>query len=183
MENISLQIIPDEEAESPRQWDNLATMVCWHKRYTLGDEHNFGTPEEFEEFAYSTPMFRLPVFMYDHSGITLSSTPFSCPWDSGQIGWVYITHECLLEECNIKQIDLKAEQLAESIMEGELKTYNQYIEGDVWGFVLSEKCSECGAPKTIDSCWGFYGSDPRENGMLDHLEEKYHYLLNHLESQ
>ena len=28
----------DEDAESSREWDNLFTMVCWHRRYNLGDE-------------------------------------------------------------------------------------------------------------------------------------------------
>ena len=31
----------------------------------------------------------LPLYLYDHSGITISTGPFSCPWDSGQVGWIY----------------------------------------------------------------------------------------------
>lgn len=31
----------------------------------------------------------LPLYLYDHSGITISTEPFSCPWDSWQVGWIY----------------------------------------------------------------------------------------------
>lgn len=38
----------DDGAESPREWDgNLATMTCWHRQYTLGDKHEFETPDAF----------------------------------------------------------------------------------------------------------------------------------------
>jgi hypothetical protein len=36
-----LEIAHDTDPESPREWDNLGTMVCWHNRYKLGDEHDY----------------------------------------------------------------------------------------------------------------------------------------------
>ena len=38
----------------------------------------------------------LPVYAYVHSGETISTEPFSCPWDSGRSGWVYCTTEAAL---------------------------------------------------------------------------------------
>lgn len=35
-----LHIQRDEDAESPRENDNLAIMACWHRRYSLGDKLN-----------------------------------------------------------------------------------------------------------------------------------------------
>jgi len=40
----------------------------------------------------------LPLYLYDHSGITMSTGKFSCPWDSGQVGWIYCTIEKAMEE-------------------------------------------------------------------------------------
>lgn len=37
IENEELRIFQDEEPESPRKWDNFGHMVCWHRRYELGD--------------------------------------------------------------------------------------------------------------------------------------------------
>jgi hypothetical protein len=37
-----LQIMLDDEPMNPRtDWDNFGHMVCWHRRYNLGDEHSF----------------------------------------------------------------------------------------------------------------------------------------------
>ncbi len=47
--------------------------------------------------------------------------------------------------------------------------------GDIYGFIFRDKpCLECGGPgKQLDSCWGFYGSDPLENGMSDNLKKEF----------
>jgi hypothetical protein len=50
------------------------------------------------------------------------------------------------------------------------------LTGDIYGFSLETVDGE-----ELDSCWGFYGSDPEKNGMKDHIEEKYHYLFDKLE--
>lgn len=31
----------------------------------------------------------MPLYLYDHSGITISTSEFCDPWDSGQIGFIY----------------------------------------------------------------------------------------------
>lgn len=43
-----LKISLDEDAPNPRaDSGNLGKMVCWHRRYTLGDEHNYDEPRNF----------------------------------------------------------------------------------------------------------------------------------------
>ena len=39
----------DDTADSPRDGleENLGTMVCWHRCYTLGDKHDFECPGNF----------------------------------------------------------------------------------------------------------------------------------------
>ena len=32
----------------------------------------------------------LLLYMYEHGGITISSSPYGCPWDSGTVGFIYI---------------------------------------------------------------------------------------------
>ena len=41
MRKFNLKIEQESYPESPRAWDNLTTMICFHKRYNLGDEHNY----------------------------------------------------------------------------------------------------------------------------------------------
>jgi len=45
----TIRIEQDQDAESPREYDNLGTMVCWHSRYKLGDEQPKCEPSEFME--------------------------------------------------------------------------------------------------------------------------------------
>jgi hypothetical protein len=53
----------------------------------------------------------------------------------------------------------------ESIIEAEVQTYTQYVEGEVYGFQIIDEDNE-----VIDSCYGFYGTDFATNGMLDYID-------------
>ena len=84
--NYKIKIIPDSEPMNPREeFDHLGTMICFHRRYTLGDKHNMSLEEAQEFFYGSKDVIGLPLFLYDHSGITMSTSVFSCPWDSVQV--------------------------------------------------------------------------------------------------
>ena len=37
----------DTDFANPRANDNLGVMVCFHRRYNLGDKHDFKEPEDF----------------------------------------------------------------------------------------------------------------------------------------
>ncbi|MCX4363931.1 MAG: hypothetical protein OSJ74_11235 [Clostridia bacterium] len=47
--NYKLEVFRDEDAENPREWENLGKMVCWHRRYNLGDKHEYEDPQAFRE--------------------------------------------------------------------------------------------------------------------------------------
>ena len=50
--------------------------------------------------------------------------------------------------------------------------YNQLLSGDVYGFITKNIQGD-----ELDSCWGFYGTNPMSNGMSEHIAEEYHPLL------
>jgi len=164
-----LVIEQDIDTESPREWDNLGKMVCFHKRYNLGDKHelksrDFNGWNDLEKYLYHRRHARLvlPLYLYDHSGITMRTYSFNNRWDSGQVGFIYAN------KGNTKH--LTDEQL-ENILIAEVKEYDQYLIGDIWGFTLY-KITECDLghehKEAIDSCWGFYGYDFHDNGLLEH---------------
>jgi hypothetical protein len=170
----SLEIHSDDDPESPREWDNNGIMVCWHSRYNLGDKHDHETPQDFLDWKKEhgdEVIACLPLYLYDHSGLTISTGPFSCPWDSGQVGWIIATRESL--ESGGHDVDKLEVAKVEEWLRGEVEAYDQYLRGDIWGFVVREKpCETCGGEgEQGDSCWGFYGDDPIENGMIDHLDD------------
>lgn len=164
-----IEIRQDEDCESPRDWDNLGTMVCFHNRYDLGDKHNM-TVEEAKDMMKHNNVFSLPLYLYDHSGLTINTTGFSCPWDSGQVGFIYVTKEQVRKEYSVKRISKQLKTHVLDYLRGEVETYDKYLRGDVYGYSI-DKEYDLG-----DSCWGFYGYDcclQEAKSIIDwHLEQK-----------
>lgn len=157
-----IEIYQDSDTDSPRTWDNLGTMICFHRRYNLGDKHDYSSHdysswEEMKEAIIKQENVHtiLPLYLYDHSGITISTGPFSCNWDSGQIGWIFVSKDKVKEE----GID---ESKVEDYLKGEVETYDQYLTGDVYGYKIYE-VTTCSLghehQEDLDSCWGFYGEE------------------------
>lgn len=162
----------DDMADDPRSWDNLGTMVCWRRHSNLGDKHNFANPDDFLEWAKHQNMaLLLPLYIYDHGGIGLSLKPYHDPWDSGQVGWVYVTREKLRKEYNVSRVTKKIIEMAEEVIAAEVETYAHYLNRETYGYELWAYSPQERHIKLIDSRWGFYGPDPRENGLLDYVPE------------
>ena len=68
---------------------------------------------------------------------------------------------------------------AKEILVNEVRIYDDYLRGEVYGFVLEKKevCACCGRIEyeEIDSCWGFYGTDLEY--MKYEIPKEYRYLL------
>src|SRR5271166_4140206 len=93
---FTVRIYYDPSPFDPRENDNLVTLACWHRRANLGDEQIEGgtTPKELIKRVRASGgkvIAILPLYLYEHSGMTMNTTGFSCRWDSGQVGWAYIT--------------------------------------------------------------------------------------------
>ena len=142
-----VKIEQDEDAEGPRETqDEHAFIVTTRNRYfqvdgpdgetadTIGDNR-----EEWEKTHY---VYKLNALI--HSGVHLSITStlkeYYMGFDSGQIGFLLVTRDA----SEIPSPDKYAE--------GMVETWNQYLSGDVWGFIIED-----GEGNDIDSCWGFYG--------------------------
>ncbi len=174
----TVQIFQDDNPDSPRNWDNVGTMACWHRRYNLGDERPLEDPDEYRwnlldvhqqaaieawedaekekdapdwytieaekqervTAALEETTLMLPLYLYDHSDITMSTSEFSCGWDSGQVGFIHAP----------KGFENMSDEQILKCMEGEVQVYDQYLTGDVWGYMI-----EPGG----NSCWGFFGID------------------------
>jgi hypothetical protein len=172
--NYKLELKQDELTDSPREWDNLGTMICFHKRYSLGDKHSYSSSDYSGWAEMAKDIIKkedaaviLPLYLYDHSGITMSTGKFHCPWDSGQVGFIVISKKKVRKEYSVKRISPKLLARVEEYLKNEVKTYDQFLTGDVYHFNLTNKNTG-----EEDSCGGFYGDDVKTNGVLDHIEEE-----------
>ena len=167
MSDYRVEIRQDEDAESPRtMWDTLGTMVCFHKRYNLGDSHDLKTGDFTNWNAVrrhlvnrldAVPEVILPLYLYDHSGITMSTTPFSCQWDSGQVGFIYTTLAAIRSGYAWKRMSANRYDIVRQALIAEVELYDQYLTGDVWGYAITDETGDC-----VDSCYGFYGREYAE---------------------
>lgn len=153
------KVIVDEAPQTPREWDNLGVMACFHGKYSLPNETDlktemFSSWDEMEKHIIKElgAIVILPMYMMDHSGLAVSVKQYSCPWDSGQIGFVFVTEEILKNEYG--DAGEKSQEKARTVMEAEVETYSQYLNGDVYGYEIYERCPECGhESECVDSCW------------------------------
>jgi hypothetical protein len=166
MKKYELKIVEDTSPESPRSWDNFTTMYCFHKRYDLGDNHNFKSDmfsgwEEFKEHivAEFNPKIIKPLYLIDHSGISISTNDFGDVWDSGQVGWVFITEDSIKKLWGNTKME---EDRLDRIVDSEVATFDQYLRGEVYGYkVIQIETCELGHEheEVVDSCYGFFGEE------------------------
>lgn len=165
-----LEIYPDKYYEDPREWGGWSKMICFHSRYNLDDKHDYKTPSDFKEHIEcleedGEEIYMLPLYLYDHSGITMNTTGFRCIWDSGQVGYIYTTDELMRDEgFGTPEFPIPDREKILSWLDGLVQTYDAYLRGEVYRFRSYEviTINPNGDTKEIneDSCSGFgYGED------------------------
>ena len=155
---LRLVIEQDENPDDPRSWDNMGTMLCYHPRYDLGDYNNrkemeskldeicrkYGEEEPEEKTLYEKMRFLLeqenicglPLWLYDHGGISMSTERVD-RFDSSLVGIIFVEKETFFAQtCKKDDCDWKKE--AEEMLREEIRIYSDYLEGDVYFWVLYE---------------------------------------------
>lgn len=175
-----VKIFTDYDPPNPRGNDNLGTMICFHRRYDLGDKHSYKDSSEFINFLNKLKgkVVWLPVYGLDHGGMRVATTDFNDKWDSGRLGTIYVTHKKLVKgygkdwETN----PIYGEDKIKEYLKNEVKEYDQYLSNDTYRFVLYEANFQTHLDtdelEEIDSCGGFFGDDWKNNGLLEHLGEE-----------
>lgn len=191
----------------PRNDNNLGTMICFHRNYMLGDKHNCDNErilllnlcenvgkynyEKLEEMNFSElrrlidkHYIMLPLYLYDHSGITIRTTSFNDRWDSGQVGYIYVSHKKVKKEYGYKHMSKKLTQKIKDYLISEVKLYDQFLTGKIYGFILEkkDKCRTCGNIETnvIESCGGFFGYENLEQEIKGYIPKEHHNLIDNL---
>ena len=85
----------------------------------------------------------LPLYLYDHGGITMSTGAFSCSWDSGQVGWIYAEKKKFIEETGYTKDELFSTDSKRTPAIGE----RVKVKGrDDWGEVTENVIALDGSP-------------------------------------
>lgn len=92
----------------------------------------------------------LNVYMYDHSGVSISTSSFGCSWDSGMLGIIGIVDKDKFRKSfPTKRINTKK---ALNRLDSWIEEINHYLIGNCWGFIIEDENGD-----VVDSCGGFVG--------------------------
>jgi len=169
-----LTIERDFFPEDPRRsQDKITKMVCLHKRYNLGDDIGI-VPAMFDSYKeikkhierkYDVLLIE-SLYLLDHSGITISTVPFSNKWDSGQVGFIFIDRQDVLSYFKSwKMITMDRLEMLESHLLGDIQEYDDYLNDNIFRYELKKQ------EELIDSCSGFFGDDFKSNGLVDYVKQ------------
>ena len=143
----------------------------------VDDWHDWSSIENlFIELKGYDKFVVLPLYIYSHGNITIRTYPFACPWDSGQIGWIYAP---------IDSSDNK--ERIESLLKDEVKLYDCYLQGHVYYYIVKEaiRCESCRFARWVDveTCGDFYGSDWLANGLVESVKQQFPQLAEALREE
>lgn len=169
-DQVRARIEIDQDPMSPADWDNVGEIAYRSSRYTLGTQNV--SSERLDEIAAGIrngTLVGLPVYAYVHSGSLIScgartkdgtivyGNPFSCPWDSGQSGFVYCTKEKAIKEFGKKILTARVKRNVLRCLANEVEAFSQYLEGDVYGVIVERLVDD--EWEEVEAVWGMYGLD------------------------
>ncbi len=179
---LTLEVFEDTY-DDPREYyqdTNLTKMICFHRKYKLGDEHNFSSPNEFDEWYKKNEdkvACIMPLYLLDHSGLYMSTHDFQDPWDSGQVGYVYILKETLREH-NMDN-EIASYDICRAMIDEEVEEYSSWLCGipPYYSFTITDENDN-----VIESMGIFELTSKKEmfNEMKDRSNHKYDFIFDAL---
>ena len=131
-EGVTVQIHYDQDATSPREWDNLSVMVSTDSRYGTLDRE--ATRDETEADS------RRDGLLERYLRLTEDVVAFS----DTRFGFAYVTRE------RCEQLGAPIES-AQDQLQGEIDEYNAWGDGEAYGYIVDKDGPD------EESCWGYIG--------------------------
>ena len=154
------KVLIDTDPVSPNDWDNLGTIYSNHRHYDPCDHKidEILIEDEDGNDVIDPDYIYVPIYYYEHSGITISAgrgLQYSDPWDSGCFGVMAVHKDKAIKEFG----DVSNPEIYEKVvkcLKSEIEEWDMYLTGSVYGYEVYDE-DDC----FVDSCWGFYG-EPEE---------------------
>lgn len=161
---LTIHIEQDNDTESPRTWGRAGHLLAMHRNYNLGDADAYDYLDhepkyylgwyEIEAELERKRMHYAPVYMLDHSGIRLSTKDFNDRWDSGRVGFIFLTREEALEIVGGTKMSPAKNRTIDEYLRQEIAVLDQYVDNDVWTYRITDS-----EGNELDACSGMYGYD------------------------
>lgn len=187
MNKLTVSIYHDDAPFSPREDDNYGTIVAFARNYSFNEvpevqQSDFTSWQEMEEYLVKQcgAILVLPVYMYKHSDIALSTRSFMgrahhASWDSGRIGLIYTTRKQVELLYGPFRLTKSMKTRLSNWLTNEVEEYGRYVNGEVFGYTIEDEDGE-----QVDGAGGFIGSEyaleeatSAMNSLLKNLEVTY----------
>lgn len=160
-----LQIWQDEDAESPREWnDNTKLCIRKHHQYNFPNELAYDFDYEGEEGEEDTRLkdyFVFPLDCYIHGWLS-----FSLAWQGTQCRFDTYNNVGFIVYPRIATESITEEQAREVCMQ-EIEEYNKYMNWEVYWFTLYWEDWE-----VEDSCGWFYDIEDIKENLPDEWKDE-----------
>ena len=166
---LQVEIHYDPEPQQP----DLVCTITYNSRsrYVRGTKAaDADRDAEIARLVRDGEYFGMPVWAYVHGGSTIRAAyenPFSCPWDSGRSGWVYMTSPEVRKFFGVKRITKKIREAANAYMRSAVEEFNAYLNSECYGFVIRNTDTD----EETDSCWGYYGDTHVREAAMSALKQ------------
>lgn len=156
------------------------------------------TPTIGEWLAEQEAIAAMPLFLLDHSGISISAGSFKwleqdpvtredvrssgrfigdgAGWDTSFIGFILTTRE----RCEYLGVEITPENI-EKQLRGEVEEYDKYLTGDAGGYQIKDADGD-----ELDACYGFlglWGEDASVRAEAKHSAEANARMIEHEKSE
>lgn len=156
--NHAYKIQQNVFAQSPDCWDDLDLFLVFeHNQFNVNrkgfyPKYIYENPEQYEDY------YIFPVYAYIHSGVSLSLTndsyPFNDRWDVSNTGYILISK-------NLR--DDLTDDVALEYADELIKEWNTYLSEEVYDVYIynTNECKHCGhiEYEELDCLCEVYGYD------------------------
>ena len=168
-DRITAVLTYDEDCQGPGDFMLGKIYYVKGSRYRLGTvAADAGRMRKINNDIASGELVGLPVYAYVHSGTQLSTTPFSCPFDSGPAGFIACRRE---DAKGWFGKDVPEDRVLE-VLRSEVEEFSKFLQGDVYNITIYVDGKE------EETVGGFYGFDyaveeakVMAEGFVKHLEK------------
>ncbi len=165
-----ISISYDPSPENPFTfYDSLGTYLTWENRHISPSENHYQTALNFTQSALGEEKANTcktmqdvlqaldqsgyavrGIYRYEHGNVSYAlgeSNPYGDYWDSGAVGFAFVSPEKL-------KLEGMTKEQAIACMEGEMKEYSAWANGDVF---LAERYDGQGVPMEVITFYGLNG--------------------------
>lgn len=173
----------DEYPDSPREWDNISTLLTWENGYYSPDKNDYVDFETFMEdmgvdfdiyedeiedkiddlveVAEQNGIILFPVYQHGYSGYEIE---YNLDGYGSLVGVMFADKDYILKNTYITENDNIRERV-QNCFNAELDDYNLYVNNEIMQYAVYDLLGNC-----KDSCCGFFGLDINENGIKEDID-------------